>query len=280
MMDHTEWRFDGSDGTRLYIQEWLPHNQPSRGVVGIIHGMGEHSGRYQPVADRLTAAGYAVLAYDQRGHGLSPGKRGHTFPMAAVTGDADAFLRHVIDRHPLLPRFLYGHSMGGNVALNYALRYEPDIAGLVLTSPWLRLAFEPPAIRVWAGKQIARVWPSFSQSTRLKSSDLYQSPPVNPEKLADGLRHERITVGTYIALHAAGEWAMSNIDRLQSPLLLMHGTGDRVTSYECSGLVAEALADRCTFRKWDVSDHEVHNGNNRDEFLQAIVEWLDHRVRT
>src|SRR5262249_41630904 len=144
-----EFRLKDSAGHELFACEWLPANgEAPRAVVGIIHGMGEHSGRYSHVAERLIREGYAVLAYDQRGHGRTDGKRGHTPSYELLVDGVDRFVTEARRRFPELPLFLYSHSMGGNVTLNYLLRRKPQLAGAVVTGPWLRLAFQPPQLQV------------------------------------------------------------------------------------------------------------------------------------
>ena len=130
------------DGSRRYAAEWEPADEGRpRGVIALVHGMGEHVGRYRHVAEMFTEAGYAVIGFDQVGHGRTEGKRGHTKSYPALLDGIDAMLAEAKKRFPGAPIFLYGHSMGGNVTLNYVLRRKPGIVGAIVTGPWLRLAF-------------------------------------------------------------------------------------------------------------------------------------------
>ena len=139
-MRHIDTNWTSADGLPLVGRCWEPAGEP-RAVVCLVHGLGEHSGRYAHVAAALNDAGYAVLACDKRGHGRSGGKRGHTPSYEALMTDIDLLLAQAEQRFPGKPRFLYGHSLGGNEVLNYALRRKPDLAGVVATSPGLRTAF-------------------------------------------------------------------------------------------------------------------------------------------
>src|SRR5919199_2405933 len=124
------WR--AADGVRLYGQGWQPQGEPLA-VVCLVHGQGEHSGRYAGLAAALVEAGYAVLAFDLRGHGRSEGQRGHTPSYDAWLGDIARLLEEAGNRFPRRPRFLYGHSMGGNLVLGYALRraHADPLAGVI-----------------------------------------------------------------------------------------------------------------------------------------------------
>jgi len=149
-MKHTEFKFKTSDELQLFGQSWQPEDRP-RAAICLVHGMGEHSGRYGHVADRLTQAGYSVFAFDLRGHGKSLGPRGHTPSYRTLLNDINSLLNEVDKNFPELPLFLYGHSLGGNLVLNYVLRRQPKFKGVIVTGPWLRLAFEPPRFKIWNG---------------------------------------------------------------------------------------------------------------------------------
>jgi alpha-beta hydrolase superfamily lysophospholipase len=150
-MKHTEFTFETFDRLQLFGQSWQPEEQP-RAVVCLIHGIGEHGGRYAHVADALTQAGYTLFALDLRGHGKSTGSRGHTPSYEALMNDISSLLEIINKQFPQFPFFLCGHSLGGNLVLNYILRRQPQFKGVIVTAPWLRLAFEPPAFKIILGK--------------------------------------------------------------------------------------------------------------------------------
>lgn len=146
-MKHDEFKFKSFDGLQLFGQSWQSETK-SRAVICLVHGMGEHSGRYGHVADRLTQAGYSVFAFDLRGHGKSPGPRGHTPSYEALMQDISSLLEVANKQFSQLPSFLYGHSLGGNLVLNYVIRRQPKLKGVIVTGPWLRLAFEPSRFKI------------------------------------------------------------------------------------------------------------------------------------
>ena len=131
---HEEGRLAGTAGVELYWQGWLPDAEP-RALVVIAHGASEHSARYSHVAERLVAAGYAVYALDHRGHGRSEGKRAQLDRLDHVVADLRGFVDLTAQRNPGVPVYLLGHSMGGAIAVAYAMRHQETLAGLVLSAP-------------------------------------------------------------------------------------------------------------------------------------------------
>src|SRR5512137_2011524 len=142
-MQHIEFTQQALDDVQFYFQGWQPETPP-KAVVCLVHGLGEHTGRYAHVAAALNDAGYALLGFDLRGHGKSGGPRGHTPTYDALMDDIGRLLAEAGQRYPGQQQFLYGHSLGGNLVLNYALRRKPGLAGVIATSPALRPATPLP----------------------------------------------------------------------------------------------------------------------------------------
>ncbi|MBH5319095.1 lysophospholipase [Paenibacillus sp. GSMTC-2017] len=274
-----EWETLGAGAKRLYVREWLPNDQIAKAVVVIAHGHGEHGERYQFVAKQFTEAGYIVVALDHQGHGRSEGKRGHMISIDAALDDTMRVMEEARNRHPDLAMFLYGHSMGGNIAFNCTLRHKPDIKGLILTSPWLRLAFKPPAVKEWLGRGVATILPSLPMSTHLKHEDLFRPSKLNIPPIGDDpLNHTTITPKAYLEVQRAGEWALQNRSELHVPLLLMHGTADRVTSYETSKQLAKDLGRQCEWVSVEDGLHELHNDTNGDKAVKNVVKWMNAKL--
>lgn len=278
-MKRTDWRFSGAAGTDIYAREWLPdHNEP-KGVVCIVHGMGEHGERYSSVAERLTSEGYAVLAHDQEGHGRSAGQRGHVSSIETAVQNTGLMLEQARTRHPQLPCFLYGHSMGGNVAVNCALRLQPEINGLILSSPWLRLAKGPNALLKALARLLVRFLPKLSLSTGISPDDLYRPGYEHAITfLGDPLCHSSISIRTFHIMTDSGEWAIEHCEELRVPVLLVHGTGDKVTSLEASKEVAGRLGDRCKFIAYEGGYHELHNDIYAVYLLNNVTNWITRRL--
>ncbi|MDW8319191.1 MAG: alpha/beta hydrolase [Anaerolineae bacterium] len=269
-----QWR--SADGLLLVGRCWEPDDQP-KAVVCLVHGLGEHCGRYAHVAAALNNAGYAVLACDKRGHGRSEGKRGYVPSYDALMDDIGLLLEQAAQRFPGKPRFLYGHSLGGNEVLNYALRRRPDVVGVVSTSPGLRPGFKPPALQLAAGRLMNRLWPAFTMPNGLEMDALCRDPAVIAAYQADPLNHDRLSARLGIGLLEAGEWAIAHAAEFPVPLLLMHGTGDRLTSPQASVEFA-GRAPRCTLQLWEGLYHETHNDPEKDQVIAFMVRWLDEHV--
>ena len=276
-MKHTEFKFKTFDGLQLFGQSWQPEGQP-RAVVCLVHGIGEHSGRYVQVADSLTQTGYILISFDLRGHGKSEGPRGHTPPYEALMQDISSLLEAANKQFPQLPYFLYGHSLGGNLVLNYVLRYKPQLKGVIVTGPWLRLAFEPPAFKVTLGKVMNKIWPSFSQSSGLDTKALSHDPHVVRAYENDPLVHDHISARMFIGIYQSGQWALEHASEFSLPLLLMQGGDDKIISVEAGREFAGKITENCTFKIWDNLYHEIHNEPEKEEVFKFLIDWLDKKV--
>jgi len=276
-INHFRHTWQTRDGLEMFAQGWEPAHRP-KGVVVLIHGIGEHSGRYAHLARYLTASGYVMLAFDQRGHGGSMGKRGHTPSYDALMGDIDDFLSETNYRYSGIPCVIYGHSFGGNLVLNYVLRRRPNLAGVVATCPWIKLAFEPPAIKVVLGKIFNRIWPSFSQKTQLDTTALSKDVNVINAYKRDGLVHDQITARLYMEVYNAGIWLLGHSSRFYLPLLIMQGSDDRIVSPQATREFAQGVPNNCTFKLWDGLKHEIHNEPEKKRVFEYVVSWLDRTV--
>jgi len=273
-MNALEWRC--KDETLMHACEWSPDSfgGSPRAVVGLVHGMGEHMGRYAHLAEMLNAEGYAVLGFDQRGHGKTAGKRGHVPAYESLLEGVDLLLDEAQRKYPGLPVFLYGHSMGGNVTLNYLLRRQPAIRGAVVTGPWLKLAFKPPSLQSIVGKVVERVYPAYTNNRPMVAEHLTSDPAMIERYVNDPLGHGQITARFFFGVQRAGLWALSHAYMLQIPLLLMHGGDDKVTSLHASKEFASKAGRRVDWREWPEFKHELHNESRREEVFSVIRDWL------
>lgn len=271
-MQHQESQWQSGDGLRLYAQSWQP-DEPAQGLVCLVHGLGEHSGRYGHVAQAFTAAGFAVQAFDYRGHGRSAGQRGHIASYDAIMDDVGLLVTQGRERFPGLPCFLYGHSLGGNLVLNYALRRQPDLAGVVATSPGLKLAFKPSPVLLAVAKSMDRLWPAFSQSNGLELAGISRDPAVIQAYQSDPLVHDRVSARLGLAIIEKGQWAIDHAAELTLPALLVHGTADRLTSPQGSREFA-SRAPHSTLKLWEGLYHETHNEPEQAKVLAFTIAWI------
>jgi len=266
------------ESSRVFGREWAPDGEV-RGAVALIHGLGEHSGRYTPLAEALTEAGFALAAIDLRGHGKTEGKRGDWPSYETQLDDIALLLKRAQNTYNGKPLFLYGHSMGGNLVINYALRRPTDeLRGVIASGPWLKLAFEPPAIKVMLAKIGAFFAPGLIQPSGLNPYHLSRTPEVVQAYINDPLVHDRISARMFLQVHQAGLWALEHAAELRLPMLLMHGGDDHLTSPEASREFCERAGENCTFILWDGRYHEVHNDPGREEVYRAVISWLEEHL--
>ena len=278
-MKHTEFKFKTFDGLQLFGQSWQPEVQ-SRAVVCLIHGLGEHSGRYAHLADSLNQAGYILISFDLRGHGKSEGPRGHTPTYEALMNDISSLLEVANQQFSQLSFFLYGHSLGGSLVLNYILRRQPQFKGVIVTAPWLRLAFEPPAFKIILGKITNQLFPAFSQKSDLDTKVLSHDAEVVHAYENDPLVHDHISARMFIGIYQSGQWVLEHASEFSLPLLLMHGGDDKIISVEASREFADKINGNCTFKIWDGFYHEIHNEPEKEKVFKFMVDWLDKQVLT
>jgi acylglycerol lipase len=273
---HEEGRFAGVGGLEIHWQAWLPADVP-RAIVLIAHGGAEHGGRYAWTAGQLTAHGYAAYAIDHRGHGRSGGPRAYVDRIDNAVADLHALAALAGERHPGLPAFLLGHSMGGLIALAYALRHQDELAGLVLSAPLARLEVNPAA-RI-GGRLLSAVAPRLPVY-KIDGTTVSRDPEVVRAYDADPLNHRGMlparTVGEIAATVDANA---ARLPELRLPLLVVYGTGDRLVDPRGSALVDErSSSEDSTLIAYDGLYHEVLNEPERDRVIADVTSWLDARV--
>lgn len=276
MSEHVDGRFTGSAGAEIYWQAWTP--DAVAGVVVIAHGYAEHGGRYEHVAERLCAAGYAAYVPDFHGHGRSGGSRANVNRISDAVADLDKVVRLAAEQHPDQPLFLLGHSMGTLIALDYVTGAPFELRGLALSGALIDVAVGSKAERI-AAKLMSSVVPNLPV-TPFKSTLISRDPEVVAAYDGDPLNyHGRIKV-------RAGAEVLAGIDRIKArladvrlPVLLMHGTGDQVNLPSGSQVVADRSSSEDVTLKWyDGLYHEVFNEPERDTVLDDLVDWLKQRT--
>jgi len=271
-----EWKWKSRDKLEMAARGWTTENP--KAVICLVHGLGEHINRYNHVGQAFTNAGYALQGFDLRGHGLSGGQRGHVPSYESLLDDIGDFLADAQKRYPGLPLFLYGHSLGGNLAINYALRFPANLNGLIATSPLLKLAFEPAPAQLTLAKVMNNIVPSFSQPSGLEQAAISRDPEIVRAYAADPLVHDKITARLFTVLHASGLWALEHAAGLKVPTLLMHGSADRLTSPEASKEFARTAGSIVTLRIWDGFYHELHNEPEKAAVLKVMIDWLNEHL--
>lgn len=268
---------EGTLPSGQYWQAWTPES--ATGVVVLVHGVHEHSGRYEHVGRRLAAAGYAVYAVDHPGHGKSPGSRGNIASMAETVEGVAALTRLAAQVHPDVPLFIYGHSMGGLIALQYLTGSPHErVRGGVISAPALDTSAANPVQKV-AAPLLSRLAPNLGVIA-LDPTTVSRDPAVVEAYRADPLNYTgklKARTGSEMMVTAAA--MPSRLQCLSLPLLVLHGGADRLMPVSASEVVrAHAASPDLTVKIYDGLYHETHNEPEQDQVLDDIVAWLDaHR---
>jgi alpha-beta hydrolase superfamily lysophospholipase len=276
-MRHQDGWFTGAGGVQLYYQSWHPNGQPVA-IVGLIHGLGGHSGLFDRIVQWLVPQGYCVYGLDLRGNGQSPGQRGHINRWTEFREDLGHFLQLLRQQESHLPCFLLGHSLGAVVVLDYVLRSSPDVAGLVLTAPALKPVGVSP-LRLLIGQVLSQVYPRFSLNTGIDPDASSRDPAMRAAYAQDPLRHTRGTARLATEFLATTHWIWDHAAELQVPLLILHGDADRVTSADASRHFFEQVTflDK-TYQEYVGGYHEMHDDINYAEVLGDLADWLNQHL--
>lgn len=268
----------GAREVRLAVHRW-PVPSP-KALIVLIHGYGEHLGRYHHVVAALNAHDYAVVGIDHRGHGQSGGRRADVVAFDDFVDDLQTVIQCLLPDEAVLPRFMLGHSLGGLIATRYALRHQAELAGLVLRGAAIQVGGSTPALARRLGPLMARLAPTLPVLRFRRPGSLSRDPDVERQFDADPLNDTgklRARMGHQI------QWAATDIqnrlERLTLPLLLMHGADDHMTDPQGSVLVHErARSEDKTLILWPGLRHEIFNEPERDEVLGRVTQWLDDHV--
>ena len=256
-------------------------------VICIVHGIGEYGGRYDRVASRFREAGYAVLSMDLRGHGDSLGIKGDCAPRKDVLDDVSALLTCAQLNYPGKPIILYGHSMGGNITLDYRCRggMNDVPSAYLISAPWIRLVHPIPEPAYWAVRALSKIKPHFTVGSAIDEGALGNPASVQPY-LEDPMVHNRISAlcavdGFEIGRALERGKLADNGRAAKIPLLLMHGGDDEICDPQASRMVAARMVkqgENVEYMEWPGLYHEIHNGgpeSNGDEVIDRMIEYFD-----
>ena len=266
------------DGVKLFARSWLS-DSPARAAVVLVHGLGEHCARYDHVAAAFNAQGIAVYGFDHRGHGRSPGIRGHIPSFDAVFGDIDHFIDAARTAHPGKPIFLYGHSLGGLLVLNYGLVRKAELSGVICTSPGLGTGEPVAGAKLLAAKVLYTLVPTFTLTNGLDTQNLSHDQAVIQAYTSDPLVTPMISARLGLDLLNTGKWVIDHASEWTLPLLLMQGTADHLVSPQATARFAAAVPQKLiTYKEWEGLFHEIHNEFEKEQVIQVMLEWLNQRT--
>ncbi len=262
----------------------FPCENPEK-VVVLIHGIGEHAGRFSRVAEYFNKEKIAVVSMDLRGHGRTEGVRGHCAPREEVLKDIDALIEHAQKLYPNIPIVMYGHSMGGNITLDYRARggHNDIPCGYIISAPWIRLVRPVTGTLYQAVKLMSKIAPKMTIKQAFPEDQLgnveyvrpYNSDPMVHANVSMLCAFQGFTIGTALEKGTNED----NGRARKTPCLLMHGTEDKICSIEGSREFAK-LQDKEAFTlvEWEGYYHEIHNGGPKgqtgEEVIKKAIEFI------
>ncbi|ATB40583.1 lysophospholipase [Cystobacter fuscus] len=270
--------FTSRDGLRLYWRSDQPE-QP-RAHVAVVHGYGDHIGRYVPIIDALTEQGFAVHGFDYRGHGRADGRRGHCDAWPDYLDDLSAFWERVRGAAGGGKLFLLGHSHGALMSVHlWARGGLQGLSGMMLSSPFFKLAITPPPVKLLAAKVLARVLPWAPLPTELKLEQLSRDEAVQRAAGADPLYGRIVTPRWFIESAKAQTRVLAIAPGLQVPLLLFSGAEDGVAKVETGRAFFDAVGSRDkVYKAYPGMRHEPLNELGREQVFRDICNWISERL--
>ncbi len=266
------------DGLMLVRHSWVPV-VPPKATLLIVHGFAEHSLRYEHVAHYFTNAGFAVYAYDMRGHGLSDGKRAYIDHFDQLVTDLAHVHQEVTDAFADLPSFILAHSIGTTVTLKYLIDHRPKPKGVILSGTALVPGDDIPQILIKLSGFIGKLLPTLP-TIKLDADSVSRDPAVRSAYRSDPFVFtDRIPARTGAEFNAAFAYLQGKLNQLVTPLLMLHGTGDKLINPAGSRLLADkAGSSDKKLHLWEHLYHEILNEPEKQEIMKEIEDWITDRL--
>jgi alpha-beta hydrolase superfamily lysophospholipase len=277
-MKHTSNRLERIDQRSTYFQCWLPDGTP-KAILLLVHGAGEHGGRYQQVGDFLAARGYAVAALDHRGHGQSDGRPGHVDFFDDYLIDLATFHNEIECRFPGVPMFLLGHSLGGLIACNYLLQQQDRFVGCILSGALIKTDLQPGWMQMRFIQLLALLAPQLGVM-QLDASGVSRDPEEVKKYVEDPLVfHGKTSARMVRELFAGMKTLREGASAITLPLLVLHGGADVMTSPDGSRYLHQnsSSTDK-TLTIYPGLYHEILNEPERQKVLDQIYSWCEQRL--
>lgn len=270
-------RIKTADGNDLYYTEDIPHEP--KAIIVIVHGFGEHSGRYEYVKDKLNEFGYGVYRFDNRGHGKSGGERGHLKNFNYLICDANALVDLAKEEFSDLPIFMLGHSMGGFITAAYGIKHQDKLKGQILSGAATLEPIQMKGLRGEFLKLLNNITPNMKIKNRL-SKLLSKDQEIVKDYEEDELNLKEATLQFYVEFLINGiGWLKENMHYYKYPCLILHGGDDKIVYKEASENFYNSISSTDKQLKiYEGLYHEIFNENERDMVINDIVNWLEERI--
>lgn len=276
-MQHQEGTFRGVGDLKLFYQTWRPTGIVQANLV-IVHGLGSHSDTFSPVVTHLVERGFAIYSFDLRGHGRSEGKRGFINQWSEFREDLRGFLHLVAADSPDCPCFIYGHSLGATITLDYAVRLPHAIQGVILSAlPIGKVGLSP--IKFFIGNILSSIWPSFSLSTGIDISAGSRNPTIVEAHAQDPLRHTYGRARMSSEFFSTLTWLQDHVSDLRIPVLMLHGSADRTIPSQPSYEYFQKITypDK-QYIEYPEAYHDLHLDLGYEEVLADVEHWLTQHI--
>lgn len=262
------------DGVPLFYRRWDAF-QP-RAVCFLVHGLAEHSGRYEPLAQLLVRRRFFVWAMDHRGHGRSGGLPADCTGLDQLVDDLRGLIRKAAEAMPHLPRILIGHSLGGLIALSYAARHADEIRAVAVSSPALKLKIQTPPWKIHLVTATSRIFPTFPFQNGVDPKRLSSDPAVIEAYKRDPLIHRALTARCAVGLDRDMRDSLRWANRLRVPCLILQAGSDTICDPAASETFAQSVRGApMTFRRYEGLSHELFNEPQRDVVIGDLIRWIE-----
>lgn len=273
-MVEERYEINSTGGIKLFCSSRKPIDPP-RAVLFIVHGLGEHSGRYDEMSNVFVAHNIAVFSFDQRGHGQSGGKKGHANSINQLVEDMELALMKCRSLFLEIPVFLYGHSMGGQIVASYLDKTKSkEIAGTIISSAWFQLVNPPPSWQISLIKKLELILPQVTLSNGLDPQHISSVTAEVALYLKDPLIHDRLSIGLFRSLYYNGLHLTHESQSSKIPILVCHGERDQITSSLGSEKYANNLGEKAEFKTWPDAFHESHHDVEKEKVMHFYVDWI------
>ncbi|QEF97414.1 Phospholipase YtpA [Stieleria maiorica] len=266
-----------------FVRSWLAPDSPSSSlqreiVMGVVHGLGDHSGRFDETGRWFASRGVHVYAYDQCGHGKTPGRRMLIPSYESLLQDIDSFLSRLRELHRDASVGFLGPSMGGNLVLNHQLRGYSPMDWVVAASPMLRAVNPPGPIRLALLRLLSHLTPDRLLDKPVDPADISRDPEKQREFLDDPLVQQQVSLRLGRDLIDSGRWAIEHATALSTPTLVPHGDADVITCHRASVEFVENSHGRASMQIWPDGAHDLHQDIQREAYLQSLLDWINAQV--
>ena len=267
-----------SNKKNIFLRSWLSNNDPIYNII-IIHGLGEHSGRYKEFASFFIKKNIGVFSFDLIGHGKSDGLKGHISNIKDFTDSIEEVLIQVRKRFINTPIIIFGHSLGGCLALNYLIeRKSKEISLAIISSAWIETEIQIPKYLLIIQKVIHILFPKVRLSNRLDTKDLSKDIKIIDKYKNDPLVHDRISLNLLSEINKTIEKIKNKDYNIEIPVLIIHGKKDKIISYKGSELISKKIKDS-KLKLYDNVYHEPHNDNERKEILEYYYDFIKNHKK-